>query len=233
MKAAFFDVTGTLLQENTIPKYLHFLAQNGVFNARQLAAMHRIHAEHKKHHLTELETTQKLVSLIVRSLKGKPVRRFKALNQLFLKSEHVNFYPYTKKLLSVLKKRFRLVAVSGAFQDVVEPFAESLGFAAAYGTRLETKNGRFTGKILHNLTDPSQKKWAVLTYAHHHHGIDLKQSLCFGDMVLDEQMMAEVGFPVALNAGPGLKRVCRKNGWLSLKHENLFQGLSKALHQKI
>ncbi|MBI4360509.1 HAD family phosphatase [Candidatus Micrarchaeota archaeon] len=233
MKAAFFDVTGTLLQENTIPKYLHFLAEHGVFNARQLAAMHRIHSEHKKHHLTELETTQKLVSLIVSSLKGTQVRKFKALNQLFLQSEHANFYPYTKKLLSILKKKhFRLVAVSGAFQDVVEPFTESLGFAAAYGTRLKTKNGRFTGRIVHNLTDPAQKKWAVLTYAHHH-GIDLHESLCFGDMVLDEQMMEQVGLPIALNAGPGLKRACRKNGWLSLTHENLFQGLSKALNQKI
>lgn len=228
-KAAFFDVTGTLLQENTIPKYLHFLAENGVFSKRQLATITRIHGEHKKHHLTELETSQKLVFLVAKALKGTPVRKFKALNARFLKSEHLNFYPYTTKLLQTLKKkRFALVAVSGAFQDVVQPFADSLGFAAAYGTRLESKNGRFTGKIAHNLTDPAQKKWAVLTYAHHH-GIDLPSSLCFGDMVLDENMMAECGIPIALNAGPGLKRACRQHGWFSLTHKNLFSGLSKAL----
>ncbi len=228
MKAAFFDLTGTLLRESSIPQYIRFLAKSGFLDGKALAHLEKIHAEHKKHHLTELQTSQRILRELVHALKGVSKRRFDVANRRFLADEKLPVYPYTTKLISELKRKgYALVAVSGAFEDVVKPAVQKLGLSEGFGSRLEVKKGKFTGRLELDLTQPHQKRKIVEAYAHARNGV-LKQCWAFGDMVLDEEMFRAVGHPVALNAGPALKRECKQNGWPSIKEAEVVKWVDKA-----
>lgn len=228
MKAAFFDLTGTLLRESSIPQYISYLAKSGFLNQKTLKHLHKIHEEHKKHHLTELQTSQRILRELAHALKSVSKRKFDAANRRFLKVEKMPVYPYTQNLVSELKRKgYALVAVSGAFEDVVKPVAAKLGLDEGFGSRLEVQNGRFTGRLSLDLTQPHQKRKVVESYAHARNGV-LKQSWAFGDMVLDEEMFRAVGHPVALNAGPALKRECKLNGWPSVKEAQIIRWVDKA-----
>lgn len=228
MKAAFFDLTGTLLKESSIPQYIRYLAKNGFLDNKTLEHLEKIHAEHKKHHLTELQNSQKILREVAHALKGVSKKKFDAANRRFLKDEKMPLYPYTLKLISELKaKGYALVVVSGAFEDVVAPVAGALGLDKAFGSRLEVQNGKFTGRLELDLTQPHQKRKIVESYAHARSGV-LKQCWAFGDMVLDEEMFRAVGHPVALNAGPALKRECKLNGWPSIKEIQVVKWVDKA-----
>ncbi|MBI2445707.1 HAD family phosphatase [Candidatus Micrarchaeota archaeon] len=227
MKAAFFDLTGTLLKESSIPQYIRFLAKAGFLDRKTLGHLEKIHEEHKKHHLTELQNSQKILRELAHALQGESKRKFDEANRRFMKEEKMPLYPYTQKLLSEMKaKGYTLVAVSGAFEDVVKPAAGVLGLDSAFGSRLEVQNGKFTGRLALDLTQPHQKRKIVEAYAHARNGV-LKQCWAFGDMVLDEEMFRAVGHPVALNAGPALKRECRQNGWPSVKEIQVVKWVDK------
>jgi len=228
IKVAFFDLTGTLLKESSIPQYIRFLAKNGFLDGKALKHLESIHKEHKKHHLTELQNSQKILRELAHALRGVSKKKFDAANRRFLQEEKMPRYPYTQNLLSELKgKGYALVAVSGAFEDVVTPVAEALGLDKAFGSQLEVQNGKFTGRLSLDLTQPHQKRKVVEAYAHARNGV-LKQCWAFGDMVLDEEMFRAVGHPVALNAGPALKRECKQNGWPSVKEAQVVRWVDKA-----
>lgn len=228
MKAVFFDLTGTLLRESSIPQYISYLAKSGFLDSKTLKHLHAIHDEHKKHHLTELQNSQKILREVAHALRGVSKKEFDKANRLFLQEEELPRYPYTQELICELKRKgYALVVVSGAFEDVVKPAAHALGIAAAFGSRLEVKNGRFTGRLALDLTQPHQKRKIVESYAKARSGV-LRQCWAFGDMVLDEEMFRAVGHPVALNAGPALKRECRLNGWPGVKEAQVVKWVEKA-----
>ncbi|MDP2717753.1 MAG: HAD family phosphatase [Candidatus Micrarchaeota archaeon] len=222
MKAAFFDFTGTLLEERSIALYLHFLAENGFLSQTALKRLHSIHDRHKTHALSDFQTSQAIIHTVAKGLKGVLVLEFSAAHRRFLKTP-LPAYAYTAALLAALKKNgFQTVVVSGAFAQAVVPAAKQLGIRHAFGSVLETANGRFTGKLKTDLTVPENKSETVRRFARRHN-IRLSESLAFGDTELDAAMLAAVGHPFALNASPGLTRICRQNGWKNLTHQQALK----------
>ncbi len=227
MKTAFFDLTGTLLKEQSIPQYIKFLAKSGFLKAKDLVHLSKIHEEHKKHHLTELQSSQHVMHELAHALKGVSKKKFDAANSRFVLGETIPVYPYTRGLLAELKaKHYQLVVVSGAPEDVVKPIAKALGMDDAVGTKMEVQNGKFTGRLVLDLTQPHQKRNVVVGYASRQ-GARLSDCLCFGDMVLDEEMMSAVGHAVALNAGPALRRAAHQHGWLQVKESAVLKAVDK------
>ena len=227
MKTAFFDLTGTLLKESSIPQYIKFLASSGFLKAKDLAHLSKIHEEHKKHHLTELQSSQHVMHELAHALRGVSKKKFDVANARFVRQEKIPVYPYSVGLLAELKaKHYQLVVVSGAPEDIVKPIAKVLGMDDAVGTRMEVQNGRFTGRLTLDLTQPHQKRKVVEQYASKRNGV-LSQCLCFGDMVLDEEMMSAVGHAVALNAGPALRRAAHQHGWLQVKESQVLNAVGK------
>ncbi len=224
MKAAFFDFTGTLLEERSIPLYLHFLAENGFLADRTLGRLKRIHEKHKTHAFSDFQTSQAIIHAVAKGLKGVLARKFSAAHRSFLKTP-LPAYDYTAPLLAALKaKGFQIVVVSGAFAQAVLPSARQLGIRHAFGSVLERRNGRFTGKLKTDLTEPGKKAETVRKFASRNN-INLSKSLAFGDTALDAAMLSTVGHPFALNASSALTRICRKNGWKRLTHRQALKAV--------
>jgi putative phosphoserine phosphatase / 1-acylglycerol-3-phosphate O-acyltransferase len=108
----------------------------------------------------------------------------------------------------------RCVLLTAATGYMGDPLAESLAMDAALCTRLQVKEGHFTG----DLGDlgicygegkvEAAQAWAQIE------NVDLQQSFFYTDSASDLPMLSAVGIPVVVNPDWKLKRFARRRGWL-------------------
>lgn len=79
-------------------------------------------------------------------------------------------------------------------------------------TRLEEKNGRWTGRVRGEAMFGATKARATRALAGKF-GLDLTRCSAYGDSEHDRWMLGCVGHPFAVNASRGLRRVARAHGW--------------------
>ena len=103
--------------------------------------------------------------------------------------------------------------VSASTQYVVGPMAAHLGIGEQYVcTRLKASDGRLTGEVeLPACYGQGKVVWAERFAAEQ--GVDLDASFFYSDSISDLPLMERVGYPVAVNADPRLRRLARKRGW--------------------
>jgi len=104
-----------------------------------------------------------------------------------------------------------IVIVSSSSADVVEPIGELLGADEVIATRLEVKDGRYTGGIEYYAYGENKatavRELAVIR------GYDLSQCSAYSDSVTDIPMLELVGHPHAVNPDRALRRHAIENGW--------------------
>jgi HAD superfamily hydrolase (TIGR01490 family) len=106
----------------------------------------------------------------------------------------------------------KVVIVSSAPTEVVEPLSEFLGSDEAIGTRAEVDaDGNYTGE-LDFYAYGAHKAEAVRLLAAREH-INLAMSYAYSDSITDLPMLELVGHPVAVNPDKELARVARERGW--------------------
>lgn len=102
-------------------------------------------------------------------------------------------------------------AVSATIEEIVHPLADRLGLDGAIGSRMETKDGRFTGIILEN-NHGEEKARRVREFAAEHN-IDLNESYAYSDSITDQSFLRLVGRPYAVNPDKELKKLAKQEGW--------------------
>lgn len=125
-----------------------------------------------------------------------------------------------------------LVIVSGTLEPLANAVAEALeaelterGIVAGIrvrATKLEEREGRWTGRIVGEAMFGEAKARAVLALAEEM-SLDLSQSWAYGDSAQDRWMLAALGNPAAVNPTPQLTRIARTQGWLILRTTNRVQ----------
>lgn len=106
----------------------------------------------------------------------------------------------------------KVVIVSSAPAEVVEPLAEFLGADEAIATLAEIDgDGNYTGALAFYAYGP-YKAEAIRAMAMRE-GIDLPRSYAYSDSVTDLPMLEAVGNPVAVNPDRELARVARERSW--------------------
>ena len=128
-----------------------------------------------------------------------------------------------------------IVIVSGTLKPLACAAARALEIElAAHGiaaeirvcaTKLEERDGRWTGQVLGEAMFGEAKARAVLALAEEM-SLDLSQSWAYGDSAQDRWMLASVGNPAAVNPIANLARIARRRGWPILhwrKRMNLTQ----------
>ena len=122
-------------------------------------------------------------------------------------------YPEAREIVRKHREEGHVVAiVSGATKFVVAPLASHLGIKHFLYTRLETENGRFTGRVI----DPicfEEGKIYWLQQLVEEQGIDLAKSYFYTDSITDMALLELVGHPVATNPDPLLYREAVRRRW--------------------
>jgi phosphoserine phosphatase len=106
----------------------------------------------------------------------------------------------------------KVVIVSSAPLEVVEPMAEFLGADEAIGTRAAIDAaGNYTGE-LEFYAYGANKAQAIRELAAREY-INLPMSYAYSDSITDLPMLEVVGHPVAVNPDKELARVARERDW--------------------
>lgn len=114
----------------------------------------------------------------------------------------------------------RIVLLSGGVEHVLAPLAAAIG-AELIAQRLVAAGDRLTGgyqgyALLADApgvrSQAENKAWALRRYAEAE-GLELAACYAYGDSVNDAGMLAAVGFPVAVNPDPALRRAAERGGW--------------------
>jgi HAD superfamily hydrolase (TIGR01490 family) len=106
----------------------------------------------------------------------------------------------------------KVVIVSSAPTEVVEPLSEFLGADEAIGTRAAVDAaGNYTGD-LEFYAYGAHKAQAVRELAAREH-VNLPMSYAYSDSITDLPMLDAVGHPVVVNADKELARIARERDW--------------------
>jgi len=114
----------------------------------------------------------------------------------------------------------RIFLVSGTLRPLAEAVAAILAsrlqlYATSVGvvaTRLESGNGRFTGRTIGNpVCGPAKAQ--ILTELAREHGLDLSASYAYGNSHADRWMLGAVGHPAAVNPSWCLRLPAQRRGW--------------------
>lgn len=107
-----------------------------------------------------------------------------------------------------------VVIVSATFSDLLEIVGQELGVSTIIGTKLETINDKYTGKIIQPLCFGENKAKLLKEFIDRNGlEIDSSASFAYADSIFDVPLLKLVGNPVATYPGRHLRRLAEHNGW--------------------
>ena len=231
--AAFFDLDGTLLRRPSLEqrffRQLRYRRQIGFWNyaawlreCLQLlpGGMNRILQENKMY------------------LRGVPDEQVAQRSWLAA----IEFFgDGMKEMAWHVGKGHSIVLVSGTLEFLALHAAEILTQRLAesgktanirvYATRLESKKGRWTGRIAGNAMIGREKEFAVRKVARELR-VDLKHCYAYGDTIQDQWMLGVVGNAAVVNASTELQAMARLRDWRVLQWKENTSIRGKAARER-
>lgn len=118
--------------------------------------------------------------------------------------DRVRLTPGAEELLAHARSRGWVVGlVSGGFEEVVAPLAARHGITRFRANRLETSDGRLTGRTVGTVVDRAVKEATLRQFAAAE-GIAMSRTIAIGDGANDLDMLGEAGLGVAFRAKPAV-----------------------------
>jgi HAD superfamily hydrolase (TIGR01490 family) len=112
------------------------------------------------------------------------------------------------------KKGHVVALISGSPQELLDAMASHLDIDHALGSPLETRDGRYTGKMAGSVTMSEGKVDALKGWlADSGLEINWEDSYAYGDGHTDAQLLEQVGHPVAVYPDDGLKAIAEQRNW--------------------
>jgi HAD superfamily hydrolase (TIGR01490 family) len=107
----------------------------------------------------------------------------------------------------------QVILVSGAFEELLACIGERLGVQHVVGTRLELRNGRYSGRVTKPCFGPDKVTLLTELLAKRGLEVDLSQSFAYGDSIFDVPVLELVGNPVAVYPDTQLWDYASQRGW--------------------
>lgn len=207
---AFYDLDHTILKVNSA---------NTLINAARLRGI--INGKHYRHAvwlslLYKFGGSQSSVT-IYEMLSWLEGINKEQINELCLRVFHKRLVrKIRKQILSSLEihrdKDAALVLLSSATEPICGPVASYLKMDDIICSRLQVRDGLFTGKTIGPLVFGEEKRKRFLDYCRDN-SYDPEESYYYGDSYSDRFVMEAAGNPVAVNPDRKLKKLARKNNW--------------------
>jgi len=217
-RAAFFDVDGTLAEMPSLEwRYFRALRREGKSPLRNGIAW-------------LAEFVRLLPNGLTHALQGNKayLRGIRSTGlRANLARDNAPFFPEAVECAAKhTANGDRIVLVTGTLEFLAEGIANRLRGELAKrnltaeihvcATRLEEKDGRWTGRVLGRPMFGEAKAIAVWWYAEKWK-LNLAECSAYGDSAQDQWMLASVGNPIAVNPDSGLRQAARRQGWVIAK----------------
>ena len=213
MRAAYFDVDGTLVGSNLLhPTLLYLMNQASPLDSARRIGKLALQAPLLM--LAEVKDRRRFNEQLFYHFKGMTEDRLVALaDEGFEDVFEPKIFRGTRGLLDKCRDAgMRIVFVTGALDLSVRPLARHLGADDVIANRLEMKDGKATGRLLRPVVAGPGKARLVVEDARAH-GHDLADCQAYSDSLSDVPMMSVVGHPFCVNPDSGLRALARSYDW--------------------
>ncbi|MGH7818945.1 MAG: HAD-IB family hydrolase [Candidatus Binatia bacterium] len=207
---AFFDVDRTLLAVFSAVEFV----RDGLWNGRMGPAdLLQTLATAARFELGQLGFSG-FVTGTSQVLRGVLESEFEEIGaRIFAERLAATVYPEARALVQAhLRKGHTVALVSSATRYQIEPLAQDFGIRHVLCTRLEVRDGRFTGNVIRPTCYGEGKATAARGLAETE-GIDLGKSYFYTDSDEDLALLEIVGFPRPTNPTSRLAAIAAKRGW--------------------
>lgn len=210
-RAAFFDVDDTLITINSI---FHFFEYDVTTRPRLRADYQRAMDELQA--LTAAGVSRVETNCVFyRNFAGRDMHDLAARGVEWFQAVYALGGLFNQPVLSALCEHSHagdlVVLVSGSFPACLDPIARFVGADLLLCSRLEIRDGRYTGALAMPII--GDRKAEVVRAEAATQGINLAQSHAYGDHLSDLPLLNIVGHPVAVGDDPSLSYHAILNGW--------------------
>jgi HAD superfamily hydrolase (TIGR01490 family) len=225
--AAFFDLDRTLMAGSSGLHWARAAHRAGLLPRKQLWADAWANVMFRLHGSTD-EGTERVKERVGAWLAGRKVADLDRLAPLVLAGVLPRLYP---QMLAVAHRHqdagCPVFICTAATQGTADMLAHVLGFDGAAGSRLEARDGVYTGRFDGPFCYREGKPLRMQELAEAR-GLNLDASWAYSDSASDLPMLRAVGHPVAVNPDRELALVARTNGWEVVRFETLGRRLKVA-----
>jgi HAD superfamily hydrolase (TIGR01490 family) len=225
--AAFFDLDRTLMAGSSGLHWARAAQRSGLLSRRQLWADTWANVMFRLQGPTD-EATERVRDRVGLWIAGRRVADLDRLAPLVLAGVLPRLYP---QMLEVAYRHqdagVPVFICTAATQGTADMLAHVLGFDGAAGSRLEARDGVYTGGFDGPFCYREGKPVRMRELAEAR-GLDLGASWAYSDSASDLPMLHAVGHPVAVNPDRELGLVARAHSWEIMRFETLGRRLKVA-----
>lgn len=208
--AAFFDMDKTLIAENSGSIFMKRRFERGEIDSWQLAGALLSYFQYKVGMLDILAWTQAMTLDFAGQHEADLEAEGREIYQAAIADQ---VYPEARTCIRAHQERGDLVCiVSGTTRFLVEPLAQELQVDNIVHTRLETRDGVLTGRVLEPICFEEGKVHLLQEFIEEER-IDLARSWFYTDSVTDRPLLEVVGHPMVVNPDPLLYRLALRRKW--------------------
>jgi len=230
---AFFDIDGTLLAAPSLEwRFLGFLLTRDLVGSRQIARWAAQCAKTiRRDPRAALDANKFYLAGLPESL-VQNWEKFVAPNPEKNASLPI-FSEGFERIAWHVSQGHRIFFVSGTIEPLAHiltrfPAPQGLHWSAEIcATKLETRDGVWTGRIIGEHMSGRAKAAAIRASAARH-DLALAESYAYGDSFADLPMLETVGHPVAVNPQARLARIARRRRWPVLGWQSIAKCTSCA-----
>lgn len=224
-EAAFFDIDGTLIARNSGPLYMKFLYRRGEVGLGAVVEMLYFYVLYR----LGILDIERAVERSSRWIRGK--QESDVISQcLQWYREDVRPHVYAEMIDEIERHRRagrHVCILSSATRYLAEPLAQDLAIEHVIVSRLEVRDGVFTGRVVTPLCYGVGKIHWAREFAVRF-GVDLASSYFYTDSVTDLPMLEAVGNPRVVWPDPRLKVIALHKGWQVLYPRHTLGGAGVA-----
>lgn len=210
--AALFDLDRTVLRKASGPILTEALTAAGIVNRRSLPGQGLAYRFYDL--VGETLPAMALARAAAAAAKGWSREQVRAVGKEVAAELDLIVAPYTRPLLDEHRRAGQLVVLATTTPyDLIEPFAERLGFDAVVATRYAAdSDGHYTGGLEGEFVWARGKLAAIRRWSAEQ-GVDLGESYAYSDSIYDLPLLSAVGHPSAVNPDPRLRALATLRRW--------------------
>ena len=215
--AAFFDFDGTIYNGLVAFDIFKYAFKNRIMGFSEMITLSKLSYYY---FLDKFNLAERVLinERIYRKIKGLDSREFESASQKFFSHiKNERFYPDAVKLINWhAKNNHRIVVVTAAIREIVEPARKWIKIDDILGTELETKKGIYTGKII--LLPAGKNRINVIKTYCKERDIDLSRSYAYSDHFSDIPLLEGIGNAIVTGPDRRLRGHAVKKGWKIIDH---------------
>lgn len=213
-QVAIFDYDGTIISGQSGSLFSRYLLKHGLISKSTLARLlwwgtrYTLHLPYRQNESREL---------IFRDL---GIRSQEEARQIMVDFHNEVLLPrYRAAAIAEAKRREEegctTLLLSATFYDIAKAAADYLGMDNVIATHMELdEEGLFTGLVAGEVTAAAEKLKVATAWANEHLGEDAWElAYAYADHFSDESLLAAAVHPCAVNPGPALRRIAKRNAW--------------------